>query len=102
MIAELTKKDPEYDFVADDGVQHRFWVLDNQEIVKSIIGEFETMPATYVADGHHRTAAAALVGNELKLENDKHTGDEEYNFFWQCIFLTASLKSLTTIVWCRI
>lgn len=92
MIAELTKKDPEYDFVADDGVQHRFWVLDNQEIVKSIIGEFETMPATYVADGHHRTAAAALVGNELKLENDKHTGDEEYNFFLAVHFPHSQLE----------
>ncbi|MDP1621658.1 MAG: DUF1015 family protein [Bacteroidales bacterium] len=72
---------PEYDFKADDGVGHHFWVIKDREINKKIVGLFEKVPYTYVADGHHRTAAAALVGNERKLNNPQHSGFEEYNFF---------------------
>jgi uncharacterized protein (DUF1015 family) len=72
---------PVYDFVATDGVGHHFWVIDNQEICKKVAGLFEKVPFTYVADGHHRTAAAALVGNEKRLNNPNHTGKEEYNYF---------------------
>jgi uncharacterized protein (DUF1015 family) len=71
----------DYDFTADDGVGHHFWVLRNKEKVDRIIELFAELPSTYVADGHHRTAAAALVGNEKKSQNPNHTGDEEYNFF---------------------
>lgn len=72
---------PEYDFVADDGVGHHFWVIREQETIDKITGLFATIPFTYVADGHHRTAAAALVGNEKRLSNPEHNGTEEYNYF---------------------
>lgn len=81
-IVEGVKQDtPVNDFVADDGVRHRIWVIENDDINMSIINIFDAMNATYVADGHHRTAAAALVGHDLKDENPHHTGDEEYNYF---------------------
>jgi uncharacterized protein (DUF1015 family) len=73
---------PVYDFIADDAVGHHFWVVEDQEVIHNLVGLFETkVPYTYVADGHHRTAAAALVGNEKRLSNPHHTGKEEYNFF---------------------
>jgi uncharacterized protein (DUF1015 family) len=72
---------PEYDFVADDGIGHHFWVISDNGIIDSIIELFAEIPCTYVADGHHRTAAAALVGKEKRDKNPKHTGNEEYNFF---------------------
>lgn len=77
----VSENAPENDFVAADGIGHHFWVVKDQDIVRTIIGLFSGVPATYVADGHHRTAAAALVGNEKKGNNASHTGDEEYNFF---------------------
>jgi uncharacterized protein (DUF1015 family) len=72
---------PEYDFVAADGIGHHFWVIKDKGIIMSLIELFEQIPYTYVADGHHRTAAAALVGKEKREKNPKHTGKEEYNFF---------------------
>jgi uncharacterized protein (DUF1015 family) len=82
MIIEYAKaNDPEYDFTADDGVGHHFWVIDDDEMIGKIIGCFKEMPAVYVADGHHRTAAAALVGKEKREANPNHTGNEEYNYF---------------------
>lgn len=72
---------PVYDFTADDGFGHHFWVIYNSDLIKRIVELFAQIPATYVADGHHRTAAAALVGNEKKKLNLNHTGNEEYNFF---------------------
>ena len=72
---------PEYDFVADDGVGHHFWVIKDKGLISSIIELFSEIPSTYVADGHHRTAAAALVGKEKREANPSHTGNEEYNFF---------------------
>ncbi len=71
----------DYDFTADDGVGHHFWVLRDKLKIDKIIDLFKELPSTYVADGHHRTAAAALVGNEKKANNPNHTGNEEYNFF---------------------
>ncbi|MCB2208751.1 MAG: DUF1015 family protein [Bacteroidetes bacterium] len=76
---EANKAD--YDFTADDGVGHHFWVLRDKEQINRIIDLFDKLPATYVADGHHRTAAAALVGNEKAQNNPSHTGNEEYNYF---------------------
>ncbi len=70
-----------YDFVADDDIRHRLWIVNNDSVIKSIVEAFSRMSETYVADGHHRTAAAALVGNELKEENPSHMGSEEYNYF---------------------
>jgi len=72
---------PEYDFVADDGIGHHFWVIKDKELTGKIIQLFSTIESTYVADGHHRTAAAALVGKEKREANPNHTGNEEYNFF---------------------
>jgi len=72
---------PVYDFTAPDGVGHHFWVIGDQTVIGQIIALFKTIPFTYVADGHHRTAAAALVGNEKKQNNPNHNGSEDYNFF---------------------
>jgi uncharacterized protein (DUF1015 family) len=72
---------PVYDFVAADGIGHHFWVVEDRGIIGSIIELFEAIPFTYVADGHHRTAAAALVGKEKRDRNPKHTANEEYNYF---------------------
>ncbi len=72
---------PEYDFVADEGFGHHFWVIKDDATIKKLIDLFAKVPYTYVADGHHRTAAAALVGNEKKQKNPNHTGNEEYNYF---------------------
>jgi uncharacterized protein (DUF1015 family) len=77
----VNENKPAYDFVADDGFGHHFWVIRDKTIVDNLIELFAELPATYVADGHHRTAAAALVGNEKKSNNPNHRGDEEYNFF---------------------
>ncbi len=72
---------PEYDFTAPDGIGHHFWVIKNKDIINRIVTLFEKLPSLYVADGHHRTAAAALVGKEKRLANPHHTGQEEYNYF---------------------
>jgi len=78
----VENQEPEYDFVSADGFGHHFWVINNPEINKRIEELFiEKVPFTYVADGHHRTAAAALVGAEKRKANPNHNGNEEYNFF---------------------
>lgn len=77
----VTNNAPIYDFVAEDGIGHQFWVVDNDKTIENITELFKKVPSTYVADGHHRTAAAALVGNEKKRNNPNHTGSEEYNYF---------------------
>ncbi len=82
----ISSNKPVYDFVAGDGVGHQFWVIDNNDLIEEITHLFEQVPATYVADGHHRTAAAALVGNEKEKNNPAHTGKEEYNFFLTVLF----------------
>lgn len=79
--------EPEYDFVSDlDGFGHTFWVIDDQALIDRITAIFSEIPAMYIADGHHRSAAAALVGNEKKLQNPNHTGEEEYNYFLAVCF----------------
>ncbi|MBQ0044560.1 MAG: DUF1015 domain-containing protein [Bacteroidales bacterium] len=84
---------PEYDFVAEDGFGHHFWVIDDDAVIARISEIFEKdVPAFYVADGHHRTAAAARVGAEKKEQNPAHTGDEEYNFFMAVCFPESQLK----------
>lgn len=91
IINEVTATEPEYDFVAPDGFGHKFWVVD-EKLNNVITGEFAKMPALYIADGHHRTAAAALVGNEKAQANPNHRGDEEYNFFLAVAFPASHLK----------
>ncbi len=92
VIREVTSGKPEYDFVAPDGFGHKFWVVDNPEHIATITDEFEKMPATYIADGHHRSAAAALVGHEKAQQNPDHTGSEEYNYFLAVAFPASHLK----------
>jgi uncharacterized protein (DUF1015 family) len=84
---------PEYDFVADDGFGHQFWVINDEHINNEITHIFANeIPALYVADGHHRTAAAALVGGEKRANNKNHTGNEEYNYFMAVLFPDNQLK----------
>ena len=76
-----------YDFIAPgDGFGHTFWIIDKQEDIDAITHEFAKMPALYIADGHHRSAAAALVGAEKAKQNPNHSGDEEYNYFMAVCF----------------
>jgi uncharacterized protein (DUF1015 family) len=77
----VSSEKPEYDFTSADGIGHHFWVIRDEKTIHEIIALFAKIPFTYVADGHHRTAAAALVGNEKKTQNPQHTGKEEYNYF---------------------
>jgi uncharacterized protein (DUF1015 family) len=81
IVETIKQTKPAYAFTTDDNIQHRFWVVNEPEQIQSIIAAFEKMPATYVADGHHRTAAAALVGNDLRKENPNHTGKESLQLF---------------------
>ena len=84
---------PEYDFIADeDGFGHKLWVIDDQKDIDRITEIFATIPAFYVADGHHRTAAAARVGAERRAKNPNHTGKEEYNYFMAVCFPDNQLK----------
>ena len=88
----IKAKPAEYDFVAEDGFGHHFWVIDNDEDIAEITRIFSTIPAFYVADGHHRTAAAALVGQERAKASPNHNGTEEYNFFMAVVFPESHLK----------
>ena len=88
----VATQSPVYDFVAEDGFGHHFWLVDNDQTIDEIVKLFAKIPATYVADGHHRTAAAALVGKEKRAKNPNHTGDEEYNFFLAVHFPDNQLK----------
>ena len=92
MVAEVVKGAPEYDFVSDEGFGHQFWVIKDRKMIDRITEIFAEIPAMYVADGHHRTAAAARVGEEKKAANPNHTGDEEYCFFLSVIFPDNQLK----------
>ena len=82
----------EYDFTAADGFGHQLWVIDDNETCSRITEIFKTIPALYVADGHHRTAAAARVGAECKAANPNHTGDEEYCYFLAVTFPESHLR----------
>jgi uncharacterized protein (DUF1015 family) len=87
IVAEIIKDKPVYDFVAPgDGFGHHFWVIDNTQTINRITELFANIPALYIADGHHRSAAAALVGDEKRRQNPNHTGNEEYNYFMAVCF----------------
>lgn len=86
---------PEYDFVAPvDGFRHRFWVVSDDQDIATITDQFRRMPSLYIADGHHRSAAAALVGAEKARQNPQHTGKEEYNYFMAVCFPASQLTIL--------
>ena len=92
IIARYTAQKPVYDFIAPgDGFGHTFWVIDDKQDIAAITQEFAKMPALYIADGHHRSAAAALVGAEKAKQNPQHRGDEEYNYFMAVCFPAGQL-----------
>ncbi len=95
LIARCTSAKPVYDFIAPiDGFRHRFWIVESADDIKTITEEFAKMPALYIADGHHRSAASALVGAEKAQQNPAHRGDEEYNYFMAVCFPASQLTIL--------
>ena len=87
IVAKYTTTNPVYDFVAEhDGFGHQFWIINDKADIARITELFAQMPALYIADGHHRSAAAALVGAEKAKQNPNHRGDEEYNYFMAVCF----------------
>ena len=95
LIIRYAATEPEYDFIAPvDGFRHQFWVISDQQDIDTITDEFAKMPSLYIADGHHRSAAAALVGAEKQKQNPNHKGDEEYNFFMAVCFQASQLTIL--------
>ena len=87
IVKEVTKGKPEYDFVAElDGFGHTFWLIEDEAKIKRITEIFAKIPSLYIADGHHRSAAAALVGDEKRRQNPAHKGNEEYNYFMAVCF----------------
>jgi uncharacterized protein (DUF1015 family) len=93
IVTKITAEKPEYDFVAEDGFGHHFWVIRDEATNRKIEELFsKKVPYTYVADGHHRTAAAALVGKEKRDANPNHNGTEEYNFFLAVHFPDNQLR----------
>lgn len=92
IVSKYTSDSPVYDFTApDDGFGHKFWIVDDQSDIEKITTLFADMPAMYIADGHHRSAAAALVGAEKAKQNPKHTDTEEYNYFMAVCFPASQL-----------
>ena len=86
IVAKTVANAPEYNFVAPDGFGHHFWVIEDDATIARITELFAELPAFYIADGHHRSAAAALVGDEKRRNNPNHRGDEEYNYFLAVCF----------------
>src|SRR5690554_7337616 len=91
IVEKVISGKAEYDFVSVDGVGHHFWLVKDDNDIKRITEIFETIPALYIADGHHRSAAAALVGAEKAKNNPDHKGDEEYNYFMAVCFPDSQL-----------
>lgn len=95
LIKKYAATRPEYDFIAPvDGFRHQLWVVSDDKDIETITQEFAKMPALYIADGHHRSAAAALVGAEKQKQNPSHRGDEEYNYFMAVCFQASQLTIL--------
>ena len=95
LIMRYAQTEPEYDFVAPiDGFRHQFWVISNDDDIAAVTNEFAKMPSLYIADGHHRSAAAALVGEEKAKQDPNHNGTEEYNYFMAVCFQASQLTIL--------
>lgn len=92
IIRDVTAGEPEYDFTAPDGFGHTLWVISDSGMIEKVTEEFGKIPNMYIADGHHRSAAAALVGAEKAKNNPNHTGDEEYNYFMAVAFPASHLR----------
>ena len=92
IVAKYTAEKPVYDFIAPgDGFGHKFWIIDQQADIDTVTKAFAAIPYLYIADGHHRSAAAALVGAEKAKQNPNHKGDEEYNYFMAVAFPASQL-----------
>lgn len=95
LIKKYAATEPVYDFIAPiDGFGHKFWTISDAADIVLVTEEFAKMPALYIADGHHRSAAAALVGAEKQKQNPNHKGDEEYNYFMAVCFQASELTIL--------
>ena len=95
LLKRYAATEPEYDFIAPiDGFGHKFWIVSDPADIAAITEEFRKMPSLYIADGHHRSAAAALVGAEKAKQNPNHRGDEEYNYFMAVAFQASQLTIL--------
>lgn len=95
LIMRYAATEPVYDFIAPvDGFRHQFWIISDDADILTVTAEFAKMPALYIADGHHRSAAAALVGAEKQQQNPEHTGKEEYNYFMAVCFQASQLTIL--------
>ena len=92
VIHQVTQEKPEYDFISTEGFGHKFWLVSDPALIDKITGYFAELPALYIADGHHRTAAAARVGLEKAKRNPDHRGDEEYNYFMAVCFPASQLR----------
>ncbi|MHB2148344.1 DUF1015 domain-containing protein [Calditrichota bacterium LG25] len=86
LMNKIVQGEPEYDFTADDGIRHTFWLVDKDEDIQALQELFKQLDCLYVADGHHRSAAAMRVKQMRQAQNPNHTGDEEYNYFLTVIF----------------
>lgn len=95
LIMRYAGTTPEYDFIAPvDGFRHQFWVISDDADIATVTAEFAKMPSLYIADGHHRSAAAALVGAEKARQDPDHDGTEEYNYFMAVCFQASQLTIL--------
>lgn len=95
LIKRYAAQQPVYDFIAPiDGFRHQFWIINDDADIQLVTSEFAKMPSLYIADGHHRSAAAALVGAEKAKQNPNHTGKEEYNYFMAVCFQASQLTIL--------
>lgn len=95
LIMRYASTAPEYDFIAPiDEFRHQFWIISDEKDIETVTNEFANMPSLYIADGHHRSAAAALVGAEKAKQNPNHTGTEEYNYFMAVCFQASQLTIL--------
>lgn len=95
LVAKYAAREPEYRFTAPgDGFGHAFWLVDEDDDIRTVTETFATIPYLYIADGHHRSAAAALVGAEKARQNPNHRGDEEYNYFMAVCFPASQLTIL--------
>jgi uncharacterized protein (DUF1015 family) len=92
LVSRVTSQPPENDHVALDGIRHQSWVIKDKAMVEKIISIFRTIPYLYIADGHHRSAAAATIGRERAKANPRHRGDEEYNFYLAVYFSSSQLR----------
>lgn len=94
LIAQVTATQPEYDFVAPEGIRHVFWVIEDVTLAANIEAAFNQVKCLYVADGHHRSAAAARVKNLYQKRNPNHTGEESYNYFLSVLFPDNQMQIL--------